>query len=142
MSWQDFQLHFRSLYICQIYPQEMCSSIHGEWQGPTIGGCQNFDTWHLSPQFHFKAIGPHACVLVHVFITLTQVFLFSFFHVISFVGLVSNVFHDYIQSHWVLLKSVGHIGIGVHVFSWCRAIFGNYQFVGESSFLFYWNAHY
>jgi hypothetical protein len=25
---------------------------------------------------------------------------------------------------------------GVHVFSWCRATFGNYQFVGEASLSF------
>jgi hypothetical protein len=98
MSWQDFQLHFRSLYICQIYPQEMCSSIHSEWQGPTANGYQNFDTWHFSAQFHFKVVGPHARVRIHVFITLIQVFFFSFFHIINFVGLVDNVFHDIICS--------------------------------------------
>jgi hypothetical protein len=68
-------------------------------EGPTADGCQNFDTWHFGPQFHFKVVGPHARVFIHVFITLTQVFFFSFFHVISFVGLVDNVFHDYIQSY-------------------------------------------
>jgi len=71
MSWQDIQLHFQSLYICQTYPQEMCSFVHGQWQGPIVGGRQNFDTWHFNPQFHLKDVGPHAYVPIHVFVTLT-----------------------------------------------------------------------
>jgi hypothetical protein len=72
MSWQDFQLHFRSLYVCRIYPPEMRYSVRGQWRGPTAGGCQDFDTWHLNPQFHLKAVGPDARVPIHVFVTLTQ----------------------------------------------------------------------
>lgn len=73
MSWQDFQLHFRSLYVCRIYPPEMKYSVRGQWRGSTAGGCQDFDTWHLNPQFHLKAVGPDARNPIHVFVTLTQV---------------------------------------------------------------------
>jgi len=73
MSWQDFQLHFRSLYVCRIYPPEMRYSVRGQWRGSTAGGCQDFDTWHLNPQFHLKAVGADARVPIHVFVTLTQV---------------------------------------------------------------------
>jgi hypothetical protein len=72
MSWQDFQLHFRSLYVCRIYPPEMRYSVRGQWRGSTAGGCQDFDTWHLNPQFHLKAVGADARVPIHVFVTLTQ----------------------------------------------------------------------
>lgn len=73
MAWQDFQLHFRSLYVCRIYPPEMRYAVRGQWRGPTAGGCQDFDTWHLNPQFHLKAVGPDARAPLHVFVTLTQV---------------------------------------------------------------------
>lgn len=73
MSWQDFQLHFRSLYVCRIYPPEMKYSVRGQWRGSTAGGCQDFDTWHLNPQFHLKAVGSDAREPIHVFVTLTQV---------------------------------------------------------------------
>ncbi len=94
MSWQDFQLHFRSLYVCRIYPPEMRYSVRGQWRGPTAGGCQDFDTWHLNPQFHLKAVGPDARIPIHVFVTLTQVCSLSFSQVISFVELAVSVFHD------------------------------------------------
>lgn len=72
MSWQDFQLHFRSLYVCRIYPPEMKYSVRGQWRGPTAGGCQDYETWHLNPQFHLKAVGSDAREPIHVFATLTQ----------------------------------------------------------------------
>ncbi|KAG6548076.1 hypothetical protein Mapa_010510 [Marchantia paleacea] len=72
MSWQDFQLHFRSLYVCRIYPPEMRYSVRGQWRSSSAGGCQDYETWHQNPQFHLKAVGPDARLPIHVFITLTQ----------------------------------------------------------------------
>ncbi|KAK6925768.1 Peptidase C2, calpain, catalytic domain, partial [Dillenia turbinata] len=77
MSWQDFQIHFRSIYVCRVYPPEMRYSVHGQWRGYTAGGCQDYDTWHQNPQFRLRAIGPDASYPIHVFITLTQGVSFS-----------------------------------------------------------------
>ncbi|KAK9274194.1 hypothetical protein L1049_019008 [Liquidambar formosana] len=77
MSWQDFQIHFRSIYVCRIYPPEMCYSVHGQWRGYSAGGCQDYDTWHQNPQFRLRATGPDASFPIHVFITLTQGVSFS-----------------------------------------------------------------
>lgn len=73
MSWQDFQIHFRSIYICRIYPSEMRHSVHGQWRGYSAGGCQDYDTWNQNPQFRLTATGQDASFPIHVFITLTQV---------------------------------------------------------------------
>lgn len=73
MSWQDFQIHFRSIYVCRVYPPEMRYSVHGQWRGYSAGGCQDYDTWHQNPQFRLRATGPDASLPIHVFITLTQV---------------------------------------------------------------------
>ncbi|KAL0000054.1 hypothetical protein SO802_019656 [Lithocarpus litseifolius] len=72
MSWQDFQIHFRSIYVCRVYPPEMRYSVHGQWRGYSAGGCQDYDTWHQNPQFRLRANGPDASLPIHVFITLTQ----------------------------------------------------------------------
>ncbi|KAJ4808103.1 Calpain protease [Rhynchospora pubera] len=72
MSWQDFQIHFRSIYVCRVYPPEMRYSIHGQWRGYSAGGCQDFDTWHQNPQYRLRVTGPEASSPIHVFITLTQ----------------------------------------------------------------------
>ncbi|KAI3924358.1 hypothetical protein MKW98_032559 [Papaver atlanticum] len=72
MSWQDFQIHFRSIYICRIYPPDMRYSAHGQWRGYSAGGCQDYDTWHQNPQFRLRATGSSASCPIHVFITLTQ----------------------------------------------------------------------
>ncbi|XP_010257664.1 PREDICTED: calpain-type cysteine protease DEK1 [Nelumbo nucifera] len=77
MSWQDFQIHFRSIYVCRIYPPEMRYSVHGQWRGYSAGGCQDYDTWHQNPQFRLRASGPEASFPIHVFITLTQGVSFS-----------------------------------------------------------------
>ncbi|KAK1309862.1 hypothetical protein QJS10_CPA08g01351 [Acorus calamus] len=77
MSWQDFQIHFRSIYVCRIYPPEMRYSIHGQWRGYSAGGCQDFDSWHQNPQFRLRATGLDASSPIHVFITLTQGVSFS-----------------------------------------------------------------
>ncbi|KAL3518927.1 hypothetical protein ACH5RR_021516 [Cinchona calisaya] len=77
MSWQDFQIHFRSIYVCRVYPQEMRYSVHGQWRGYSAGGCQDYDTWHQNPQFRLRATGPDASFPIHVFITLTQGVSFS-----------------------------------------------------------------
>ncbi|KAE9601229.1 hypothetical protein Lal_00023944 [Lupinus albus] len=72
MSWQDFQIHFRSIYICRIYPPEMRYSVHGQWRGYSAGGCQDYDTWNQNPQFRLRATEQDASFPIHVFITLTQ----------------------------------------------------------------------
>lgn len=77
MSWQDFQVHFRSIYVCRVYPPEMRYSVHGQWRGYSAGGCQDYDTWHQNPQFRLRAIGADTSVPIHVFITLTQGVSFS-----------------------------------------------------------------
>lgn len=77
MSWQDFQIHFRSIYVCRVYPPEMRYSVHGQWRGYSAGGCQDYDTWHQNPQFRLRATGADASVPIHVFITLTQGVSFS-----------------------------------------------------------------
>ncbi|KAK6145065.1 hypothetical protein DH2020_021885 [Rehmannia glutinosa] len=77
MSWQDFQIHFRSIYVCRVYPPEMRYSIHSQWRGYSAGGCQDYDTWHQNPQFRLRACGSDASLPIHVFITLTQGVSFS-----------------------------------------------------------------
>ncbi|GER41238.1 calpain [Striga asiatica] len=77
MSWQDFQIHFRSIYVCRVYPPEMRYSIHSQWRGYSAGGCQDYETWHQNPQFRLRANGPDASLPIHVFITLTQGVRFS-----------------------------------------------------------------
>ncbi|GAB2286981.1 Calpain-type cysteine protease dek1 [Dionaea muscipula] len=77
MSWQDFQIHFRSIYVCRVYPPEMRYSVHGQWRGYSAGGCQDYDSWHQNPQFRLRANGPDASLPIHVFITLTQGVSFS-----------------------------------------------------------------
>ncbi|XP_078428400.1 calpain-type cysteine protease family [Wolffia australiana] len=78
MSWQDFQVHFRSIYICRLYPPEMCYSVRGQWRGYSAGGCQDYNSWHQNPQYRLKVVnGPDASSPIHVFITLTQGVSFS-----------------------------------------------------------------
>lgn len=77
MSWQDFQIHFRSIYVCRVYPLEMRYSVHGQWRGYSAGGCQDYNSWHQNPQFRLRATGPDASSPIHVFITLTQGVSFS-----------------------------------------------------------------
>ncbi|KAK2974456.1 hypothetical protein RJ640_013198 [Escallonia rubra] len=77
MSWQDFQIHFRSIYVCRVYPPEMRYCVHGQWRGYSAGGCQDYDTWHQNPQFRMRATGTDASAPIHVFITLTQGVSFS-----------------------------------------------------------------
>ncbi|XP_035546062.1 calpain-type cysteine protease DEK1-like isoform X2 [Juglans regia] len=72
MSWQDFQVHFRSIYVCRVYPPEMRYAFHGQWRGYSAGGCQDYGTWHQNPQFRLRATGSDASFPIHVFITLTQ----------------------------------------------------------------------
>eukprot|EP00850_Spirogloea_muscicola_P009608 SM000054S18094 [mRNA] locus=s54:393511:404012:+ [translate_table: standard] len=73
MAWDDFQLHFRSLYVCRLYPPNMRTVQRSRWSGTSAGGCSNFDNWHHNPQFLLKAIpGPNSRLPLHVFITLTQ----------------------------------------------------------------------
>ncbi|KAI9194919.1 hypothetical protein LWI28_010135 [Acer negundo] len=77
MSWQDFQIHFRSIYVCRVYPPEMRYSVHGQWRGYSAGGCQDYASWNQNPQFRLRATGSDASFPIHVFITLTQGVSFS-----------------------------------------------------------------
>lgn len=77
MSWQDFQIHFRSIYVCRVYPPEMRYSVHGQWRGYSAGGCQDYESWHQNPQFRLRAMDHEASLPIHVFITLTQGVSFS-----------------------------------------------------------------
>ncbi|XP_057475056.1 LOW QUALITY PROTEIN: calpain-type cysteine protease DEK1-like [Actinidia eriantha] len=98
MSWQDFQIHFRSIYVCRVYPPEMRYLVHGQWRGYSSGGCQDYDTWHQNPQFRIRATGPHASFPIHVFITLTQGVSFS---------RTSAGFRNYQSSHDSLMFYIG-----------------------------------
>ncbi|PSR95355.1 Calpain-type cysteine protease [Actinidia chinensis var. chinensis] len=98
MSWQDFQIHFRSIYVCRVYPPEMRYLVHGQWRGYSAGGCQDYDTWHQNPQFRIRATGPHASFPIHVFITLTQGVSFS---------RTSAGFRNYQSSHDSLMFYIG-----------------------------------
>jgi hypothetical protein len=117
----------------------MCSSVHGQWQGPTTYGCQDFDTWHFNPQFHLKAIGPNALVPIHVFLTLIYVFFSLMFSCHQFCRACGQCFPWLVTSselYSIILSVIKKCGVHwykVHVSSWCRATFGNYQFVGEAS---------
>lgn len=94
MSWQDFQIHFRSIYICRIYPPEMRYSVHGKWCGYSAGGCQDYESWHQNPQFRLRATGPEASFPIHVFITLTQVSIRLTVRQSHIDGLLTNLSHS------------------------------------------------
>jgi len=53
----------------------MRHTVHGQWRGYSAGGCQDYDTWHQNPQFKLTATGQDASHPIHVFITLTQVWM-------------------------------------------------------------------
>uniref|UniRef100_A0A803QA81 Protein DEFECTIVE KERNEL 1 n=1 Tax=Cannabis sativa TaxID=3483 RepID=A0A803QA81_CANSA len=98
MSWQDFQIHFRSIYVCRVYPPEMRYSVHGQWRGYSAGGCQDYETWHQNPQFQLRATGADASFPIHVFITLTQG--------VSFSRTVAG-FRNYQSSHDSMMFYIG-----------------------------------
>ncbi|GLT39413.1 hypothetical protein SLA2020_136050 [Shorea laevis] len=98
MSWQDFQIHFRSIYVCRVYPSEMRYSVHGQWRGYSAGGCQDYDSWHQNPQFRLRATGQDASFPIHVFITLTQGVSFS---------RTAAGFRNYQSSHDSLMFYIG-----------------------------------
>ncbi|GKV30284.1 hypothetical protein SLEP1_g39111 [Rubroshorea leprosula] len=98
MSWQDFQIHFRSIYVCRVYPPEMRYSVHGQWRGYSAGGCQDYDSWHQNPQFRLRATGQDASFPIHVFITLTQGVSFS---------RTAAGFRNYQSSHDSLMFYIG-----------------------------------
>lgn len=98
MSWQDFQIHFRSIYVCRVYPPEMRYSVHGQWRGYSAGGCQEYDSWSQNPQFRLRATGPDASHPIHVFITLTQG--------VSFSRTVAG-FRNYQSSHDSMMFYIG-----------------------------------
>ena len=107
MSWQDFQIHFRSIYVCRIYPPEMRYSLRGQWRGYSAGGCQDYDTWHQNPQFHLRATGPDASFPIHVFITLTQVYSMMYLQGNLFLYIYISFFFLFIdkQTEHLLIKS-------------------------------------
>jgi len=37
--------------VHELTREKPSKSIHGQWRGPTAGGCMNFDTWIKNPQF-------------------------------------------------------------------------------------------
>ena len=60
MSWEYFQINFRSIYVCRVYPDETCHFVHGQWRGcsteawkkhrkeiPEIHEEKNLATWGL-----------------------------------------------------------------------------------------------
>ncbi|XP_071726468.1 calpain-type cysteine protease DEK1 [Rutidosis leptorrhynchoides] len=98
MSWQDFQIHFRSIYVCRVYPPEMRYSVHGQWRGYSAGGCQDYNTWHQNPQFKIRATGSDASCPIHVFITLTQGVSFS---------RTTAGFQNYQSSHDTMMFYIG-----------------------------------
>ncbi|KAJ4971714.1 hypothetical protein NE237_004813 [Protea cynaroides] len=114
MSWQDFQIHFRSIYVCRIYPPEMHYSVHGQWRGYSAGGCQDYDTWHQNPQFRLRASGPEASFPIHVFITLTQGVSFS---------RKTAGFRNYQSSHDSMMF---YIGMRILKTRGCRAAYNIY----------------
>ncbi|XP_075633983.1 calpain-type cysteine protease DEK1-like [Castanea sativa] len=75
MSWQDFQIHFRSIYVCRVYPPEMRYYVYGQWRCYSAGGCQDYDTWHQNPQLRFhdsmmcyigmRILKTHGCRAAH-----------------------------------------------------------------------------
>ncbi|KAK8446135.1 hypothetical protein SEVIR_9G438700v4 [Setaria viridis] len=115
MSWQDFQIHFRSIYVCRVYPPEMRYSVHGQWRGYSAGGCQDFDSWHQNPQYRLRVTGRDALYPVHVFITLTQGVGFS---------RKTNGFRNYQSSHD---SSMFYIGIRILKTQGCRAAYNIYM---------------
>ncbi|KAF8395994.1 hypothetical protein HHK36_017605 [Tetracentron sinense] len=114
MSWQDFQIHFRSVYVCRVYPPEMHYSVHGQWRGYSAGGCQDYDTWHQNPQFRLRATGPEASSPIHVFITLTQGVSFS---------RKTAGFRNYQSSHDSMMF---YIGMRILKTRGCRAAYNIY----------------
>ncbi|XP_047318032.1 calpain-type cysteine protease DEK1-like isoform X2 [Impatiens glandulifera] len=98
MSWQDFQIHFRSIYVCRVYPPEMRYSIHDQWRGFNAGGCQDYETWNQNPQFRLRANGQDASYPMHVFITLTQGVSFS---------RTAAGFRNYQSSHDAMMFHIG-----------------------------------
>ncbi|XP_073105600.1 calpain-type cysteine protease ADL1 isoform X2 [Elaeis guineensis] len=115
MSWQDFQIHFRSIYVCRVYPPEMRYSVHGQWRGYSAGGCQDYDSWHQNPQFRLRPTGPEASSFpIHVFITLTQGVSFS---------RKTNGFRNYQSSHD---SSMFYIGMRILKTRGCRAAYNIY----------------
>uniref|UniRef100_A0A0E0NJY1 Protein DEFECTIVE KERNEL 1 n=1 Tax=Oryza rufipogon TaxID=4529 RepID=A0A0E0NJY1_ORYRU len=115
MSWQDFQIHFRSIYVCRVYPPEMRYSVHGQWRGYSAGGCQDYDSWHQNPQYRLRVTGRDALYPVHVFITLTQGVGFS---------RKTNGFRNYQSSHD---SSMFYIGMRILKTRGCRAAYNIYM---------------
>jgi len=115
MSWQDFQIHFRSIYVCRVYPPEMRYSVHGQWRGYNAGGCQDYDSWHQNPQYRLRVTGRDALYPVHVFITLTQGVGFS---------RKTNGFRNYQSSHD---SSMFYIGMRILKTQGCRAAYNIYM---------------
>ena len=69
MTWEDFQNHFYSIYVCRTYEPDMRHTIKGEWKGDSAAGWCMHPGWHKNPQILLKSddLSP-----MSVFMTLTQ----------------------------------------------------------------------
>jgi len=83
ISWEDFQHHFNRIYVCRIFetvdmslstPSNPIPQPHGtwcrydissEWTHDTAGGCFNFPSWRVNPQFEID-VGSKASHAVFV----------------------------------------------------------------------------
>lgn len=71
ISWEDFQQQFNRIYVCRVYDEVDGSAaarepataapgawfryeVEGEWGPKTSGGCFNFPSWRINPQWEIK----------------------------------------------------------------------------------------
>ncbi|CAE8596814.1 unnamed protein product [Polarella glacialis] len=58
IAFEDFVVHYRSVYICRVFGSEWNSRILAlEWKGQTAGGCSNHATYKDNPQVQLKVQG-------------------------------------------------------------------------------------
>lgn len=69
MAFEDFVLHYRSVYICRVFDDEWKRvTVTSEWRGETAGGCSNnFSKYAKNPKVKLKIVGR-----VKLFLTLMQ----------------------------------------------------------------------
>ncbi|KAL0220966.1 hypothetical protein RCL1_000820 [Eukaryota sp. TZLM3-RCL] len=69
MTFQDFVLHFATLYVCRFFDNVFTHSLRGSWSiaDGTAGGSSNKEneaTFRNNPQFRLKSPVPQRCSLV------------------------------------------------------------------------------
>ncbi|KAL0221484.1 hypothetical protein RCL1_001338 [Eukaryota sp. TZLM3-RCL] len=69
MTFQDFVVHFATLYVCRFFDNVFSNSLRGSWSiaEGTAGGCNNKEneaTFKNNPQFRLKSPVPQRCSLV------------------------------------------------------------------------------